>query len=325
MHKYLHKALKRHCNEFFSMTEEEQIVFKLTDNVKLHKKIRKFVKKKIGVKGKINPPDQLLLNTILLPFQGIGPNDFMLNEFNWDEDILKFKDLYEYNIEAHEFQETSNVRDFSEYISKPLFNRFNDWARASINDKFYYMNVLSYQIWLYYASEDASFNWFEDNIPYDYVDGKDHGKEVEGGLLWDMVLDADGNEGYHEHMSEFSRKWINARYDEDLANDQFGNNVFVIDKTDDILDPSLDYIFGSVDVLRELTFLNFINDCEKVRGNPTELLEFEVERKNDFSEAMDSEFAKIQSKPSSDFESRAQKKRKRDLIIAPGALDELQE
>ena len=34
-----------------------------------------------------------------------------------------------------------------------------------------------------------------------------------------------------------------------FAADEFTDVVFVIDKTDDILDPSIDYIFGSLDVM----------------------------------------------------------------------------
>ena len=325
MHKYLRKALKRHHKEFFKMSEEEQTIFKLTDHAKLYKKVRKFVKKKLGVKGKLNPKQQLDLNTIMLPFQGIGPNDFMLNEHDWDEKILSFKDLYEYNIQYHDFQETGYGDDSTEYTPKPLFNRFNCWARANIKDKFYYLNVLSYQIWLYYAADGISFDWLDENIPYDYVDGENHNKKVKGGYLWDMVLDANGLEGYHEHMSAFSHKWINEKYDADIAADQFGDAVYIIDKTDDLLDPSLDYLFGSMNVLHNITFLDFINDCEKVQGDPTELLEFAAERKSEYEEAMNAEFAKIQLKPSTDFESRAEKKKKRKVIIAPGALDGLEE
>ena len=325
MHPYLRQALMRYHNEFFAMTEEEQAVWKLTDKEHLDKKIRKFIKKKVRKRGKLNPAQILEKNSILLPYQGIGPNDFMMNEFDWNEKILRFKNLYEYNENNHEYQEECNLRDFSEYVTKPLFNRFSSWARANVNGKFNYLNLNSYQIWLYYDADNNSFDWLDKNIPYDFVPGKDNGKKVRGGYLWDMNLDAGGLEGYHEHMSTFSREWTNAKYDEDCAADAFGDVVFVIDNTEDKLDPSLDYIFGSTAVLKHLTFMNFIDDCEKVHGDSAKLLELKEARKVEFYEAMDTEFAKIKLKPSSEYESRADIKKKRSVTIADGALDDLEE
>lgn len=327
MHKFLYQALKRHHNEFFAMTEEEQTVWKLTDKDEVDKKIRKFVKKKVRKRGKLNPEQVLESNTIILPYQGIGPNDFMMNEFDWDEKILRFKNLYEYNENWHEYQETSSEKDFDGYVPKALYNRFNGWARANINDKFNYLNILSYQIWLYYGVDNLSFEWIDKNIPYDFVPGKDNGKKVKDGYLWDMDLDANGLEGYHQHMSTFSNNWVNAKYDEDLLTDEFGDVVFVIDKTEDELDPSLDYIFGSLPVLKDITFINFIDDCKKIQGDSTKLLELEATRELEFNKAMDDEFAKIKQKPSSEYESRADKKKKnkRSVTIAEGALDGLVE
>lgn len=325
MHPYLRQALMRHHNEFFEMTEEEQTVWKLTDKDYVDKKIRKFVKKKVRKRGDLNPEQLLEFNTIILPYQGIGPNDFMMNEFDWDEKILRFKNLYEYNADNHEYQEKCNARDFSEYEPKPLYNRFGSWARANVNGKFNYLNLTSYQLWLYYDADNNSFDWLDKNLPYDYVPGKDNGKKVKGGYLWDMNLDANGLEGYHEHMSKFSREWTNAKYDEDLEANEFGDVVFVIDKTDDILDPSIDYIFGSLDVLKRLTFIDFINDCEKVPGDSAIFLELEAKRKAEFFEAMDTEFEKIKLKPSSEYESRADIKKKRSVTVADGAFDNLGE
>ncbi len=224
----IRQALVRYHNEFFAMNEEEQAIWKLSDKDHLDKKIRKFVKKKIRKRGELNPTQLLEYNAAILPYQGIGPNDFMMNEFDWNEKILRFKNLYEYNEHNHEFQESSNERDFTDYTPKPLYNRFNSWARANVEDNFYYLSLYSYQMWLYYAVDGASFDWLDENLPYEFVPGPNNGKKVKGGFLWDMVIDADGLEGYHEHMSDFSRKWINAKYDADLSDNTFGDAVFII-------------------------------------------------------------------------------------------------
>lgn len=323
MHSILRQALMRHHGAFFGMSEEEQTLFKLQDHDDIDKKIKEFIKDKLGMKHgeRKNSPEQILeYNTINLPYIGIGPNSFVLSEWIWNEKILRFKSLYEANKDNHEFQESSNVKDFKGYEAKELFNRINDWARAFVDDEFYYLNLFSYQIWLYYDIEDISFKWFEENIPHDYVSGPNDGKETKGGTIWDMVLDANGQEGWYDHMSEFSRNWNRDKYDADILDDsKFGNSVYIVDgKNDDPTDPALNYIFGSMEVLRDITYLNFVNDCEKAKGDPSELFDLKITRAAEFSTAMDKEFERIKQTMKPD---EVMKKEKRKVVVADGAFD----
>jgi hypothetical protein len=328
MHSFLRQALMRYHNEFFTMTEEEQTLFKLQDHDELDKKIRLFIEDKIGMPhGDYEATAEQVLeyNKINLPYIGIGPNSFMLNEFHWNEEILRFKNLYEANADDHDFQEQAMIDDFDkDYVKKPLYNRINQWARAFVDGEFYYLSLNNYAMWLFYDMDRITFEWLDENIPYDYVSGKDDGKEVDGGYLWDKELDANGQEGWHQHMSDFSRDWTRNQYDADLNDaDRFGDYVYMVDRDDsDPTDPSLTYIFGSLEVLRKITYYDFVNDCEKVKGDPAELLELRDARRVEYRSALNDEFERIKkTKPPGLVEER----KTRDVVIAEGALDSLEE
>ena len=321
MHPYLRQAFMRYHNEYFSMSEEEQTRFKLQEHDKLDEKISRLIEKKIRKRGKLNNEQRFEFNKISLPYRGIGPNSFMLNEFDWNEKILDFKNLYKYNENFHNFQENACVEDFTGYEARPLFNRFNCWARAYVKDEFYYLNVLSYQMWLYYALDNASMFWLDKNIPHDYVSGPDDGKKTKGGYLLDMQLDAHGLEGYYDHMNKFSHKWINEFYD-NLENDRW-DNVFAVPCKDngDPLDPAIDYIFGSMDILKEITFVNFIEDCEKVHTSNEELLLTKTRALELYEIEMVAEFVRIQDTPSKEFE--RDKSEDMQVVMAPEALESM--
>ena len=327
MHPYLRQALMRHHNEFFEMSEEEQTLFKLQDHDELDKKIRIFIEDKIGMphgEYKASPKQILEYNTINLPYLGIGPNSFMLNEWGWNEKVLRFKNLYEANEHNHDFQEQGMVDDFDpDYVKKPLYNRVSEWARAFVDDEFYYLNLFNYAIWLYYATDELMFEWLDKNIPYDYVSGKDDGKKVKGGFLWDKDLDANGLEGWHKHMSNYAHDWINARFDVDTMENRFGNCVYVVDHdTHDPTDPCIAYVFGSLEVLRDITYYDFINDCKKLEADPTEMIEYKDARCVEFKAAMDDEFEHIKKTMSPE---KVEEAKTRNITVADGALDALEE
>ncbi len=326
MHPILRQALMRHHPDYFAMSEEEQTLFKLQDHADLDEKMRIFIEDKIGMPHgdyKASHEQILEFNTINLPYIGIGPNSFMLNELGWNEKILRFDSMYEANAHNHDFQEQGMADDFDEdYIKKPLYNRVSDWARAFVDDEFYYLNIFNYATWLFYDMDEIMFEWLDKNIPYDYVPGKDDGKKTKGGFLWDKELDANGLEGWHRHMNTFAHEWIAARFDIDITENKFGDCVYKVDSmTDDPTDPSLAYVFGSLEVLRKITYYDFVNDCKKVEADPAPLLEFQEQRRAEFKAALAAEFEHIKKTMAPD---KVVDKKIRDVIIADGALDGLE-
>ena len=319
MDRILHAALMRHHNDFFKMTKEEQEVFKLQEHDELNEKIHTYVMKALDYgEDEDNPEKQLEYNKIVLPYRGIGHGYFMLNEFDWNEDILKHKNLYEYNEAYHNWQEEALKDDenFPDAESSELYNRFASWARVIINGEFHYLNLNSIQIWLQWELEEFSGDWIDKEIPHEYVPGPDNGKKVDGGYLWDMRTDANGLEGWYEQIQSFSYKWMQETFEN--HKDVF-NKVYIIDTSENEFDPSKDYIFGSLNILKEITFKNFINDCEKVKGDIKDIIDYKDKVMNEFKSALENELVKIKKTAPN----VVKFKKKMKVVMSDEALDDL--
>ncbi|VAW58917.1 hypothetical protein MNBD_GAMMA08-1550 [hydrothermal vent metagenome] len=309
----------RYHNEFFAMSPEEQDNWKLSEHDEIDKQVREFVKKELGHDDDNNDHEKVYeYNAIMLDYLGIGPNKFMMNEFDWDLKTANTDSLYTYNKKYHEWQENacSDDENFDDYEKKELYNRFANWARAEVDSKFYYLNLDSLQMWIQWQLDDISYDWMEKHIPHDYVSGKDDGKKVEGGSLWDMRLDAHGLEGWYEQMRDFGYKWTSDQYNK---HEELGDVVFVVDKTENIYDPSLDYIFGSLDVLKQLSFRDFIQDAEKLKGDNDVLMAYRDKVCAEFSNALDAEFEKVKKTAPN----VVKLKKKMKVVMSDQALEDL--
>lgn len=320
MNSTLTRALMKYHNDFFTMTEEEQNLFKLQDHSELDEKIQAFVYKDLGITADENDSGNLLLqyNAAVLPYRGIGKNSFMLNEFDWNEKILSYKNLYEYNESYHEYQETALVDDefFDDYKPDELYNRFNSWARAFVDEKFYYLNLFSMEMWLFWSLEEFALDWIAEKIPYDYVSGENDGKMTLGGYQWDKRLDANGLEGWYEQINEFSNDWLNKLHEEKQNE---WDKVFVIDTSENENDPTLDYIFGSMDVLKKITFENFVEDCENVHGDANEIIAYKDVKLAEFKKALEDALVEIKKTAPN----VVKMKKKMKVIITDEALSDL--
>lgn len=325
MNSIITRALMRYHNDFFKMTEEEQDVFKLQDHEELDDKVEAFVREELNIpEADRNNRETLEYNSIVLHYSGIGPNYFMLNEFGWREEVLKYKNFYEYNEGNHNYQEEAFFEDenFEGYKKEDLYSRLSEWARVEIDNEFFYLNIFNYQIWVYYALEEAEHDWIDDNIPYDLVSGPDDGKKTDGGTLWDMRRDAKGKEGWLEQMFEFARKWTTDFYD-DIKHKDMVDMVFINDTSgkDFEGDPNKDYIFGSIEVLKEISFKTFVEDCDRMQGDSELAYQFRDNAIKDFRKALDEHFIEVQKTPPNVLKIPTKKKMK--VAFADGALDDL--
>jgi len=325
MNKIITKALMRHHNEFFTMTEEEQDIFKLQDHEELDDKIEAFIYKEIGIDPETNNHLEILeYNKVNLHYLGIGPNYFMLNEFGWREEVLKYKNFYEYNEGNHIYQEEAFSEDenFPDYKKQDLYNRLQEWARVEVNGEFNYLNIFSYQIWVYNALEDAEMDWIDKNLPYELVSGKNDGKRVDGGTLFDMHRDANGKEGWLDQMMDFSHIWIRDYYDSILYDNKW-DCVFINDTSgkDFDGDPNKEYIFGSLDIMKNVAFTSFVEDCEKHKGDSSLVENFCDQAIKELNAALDEKFVEVQKTPKNLF--KLKKKKKMNIVFADGAFDGL--
>ncbi|MFQ5561468.1 MAG: hypothetical protein ACE5FU_12920, partial [Nitrospinota bacterium] len=87
--------------------------------------------------------ESLQFNSTILPLQGIGENDFFLNEY-MSKTLLDFETLHDYCYEDHLFQEGEKEKDFDDYKPMPYRGRiYGSWARLNIGGAFYYANLWS--------------------------------------------------------------------------------------------------------------------------------------------------------------------------------------
>jgi len=321
MNKILQRAMIRHCNEYFTMTPEEQDAFRLADHDDLDKKISDFIYKEMDYsEDDKDAAKQLEYNKIVLGYNGIGRPPFLLNEFDWNTKILNHKTLYDYNTWYHNWQEEACEDDenYTDYKPSELYNRFAAWARAEINDEFFYINLVSLQMWLYWRLEEFSFDWIDKEIPNKFVPGPDNGKKVKGGYTWDMRTDAKGLEGWYEQINDFSHEYLNKKYDEVL---ELNNVVYIIDTTEDDFDPAKDYILGSLDVLKEITFIDFVKDCDKVVGNNDDIHKLEKEELEKFKTALENKLVEVKKTPPN----MMKLKKKKGIVMTEDALDDLED
>ena len=87
----------------------------------------------------------LLLNSTLLPFQGIGENDFFLNECLADGvTLLDFETLGDYARDDHEFQEQARKDEDPAFEIRPYRGDLHPrWARLNIDGEFHYATFIS--------------------------------------------------------------------------------------------------------------------------------------------------------------------------------------
>jgi len=325
MNSIITRALMRYHNNFFKMTEEEQEIFKLQEHEELDAKVSEFVNKEIDFvdsRDEHNSKKLLERNKIALHYNGIGPNYFTLNEFGDADDVLKFKNLYDYNENKHNFQEDGWAEDTPDYKKLELFNRLSEWARAEIDGKFNYINIFSYQIWIYYALEAFESEWIEDHIPYEYVSGPENGKKTKGGTIWDMHPDANGKEGWLEQMRDFARDWTTAWYDKEIHENKW-DVVFINDTSgqDFIGDPNMEYIFGSIDTLKKVSFRTFVDDCEKLKGDSEIAYQYRDNIIKELRVALEEKFVEVQKSPPGEMKVRT--KESMTVKMADGAIDDM--
>ena len=308
------------------MTPEEQDVWKLQEHHEIDEKVRDYVEFAVGFDEELHSHDDEMLlkvNEIMLPYRGIGPNCFMLNEFDWNEEILKFKNLYEYNEDYHNFQEEARKNEpalfGNDYTPEPLYNRFSHWARAFIDGEFYYLMLEAMHTWIYFALDDFALKWIEKEIPHTYKKTSKHGKKEDGGYVWDMRADAYGKEGWLEQIRDYSyRRMTELALETERKHAR--DYVFIEDTSNEReFDPSKTYSFGSLNVLKYITFRNFIEDCEKMKGDINIVLDIKKQALEQFEKDLEIALEKIKKTPPNVVKFG----KKRKIIMSDQALDDL--
>lgn len=208
------------------------------------------------------------LNSTLLLLQGIGEDCFWLNESLGEHTLRDFTTLYDYDYADHSFQETARSEESPDYAVKPYRCRLHlTWARLFIDGRFHYATLSMAAAYILSAIDDAGEELIGTIIPHKYVHGKNHGKRKGAGTIYDMVVDAAGQESQlHQLRDRFLKQYLNERYENLQQNfDQdAAKTVFFIDKST-AEENNVEIIFTDQTALRHVRLRSFMQDCRSIQ------------------------------------------------------------
>ena len=264
-----------------------------------------------------------VLNWASLLTKGIGKDFIMLNEFMAeDKTLLDFKTLYDYDYADHLYQEKARKEESKEYKGADYYAfRWPPWIRLLIEDNFWYSNFTSVATHLNDGIEEAGNDYIKQLIPYDYVEGKEHGKKAKGGFSWDMKQDANGLE---RQLEELQHRWHpylqNCWLDISKQNAKLDLAVYTKDFDWDN-DPHRCFIFTNENTLKKVRWRHFLSDIKPLMADYSILekqLNEEVEKAKIF---LDKQYQDIMD----NFDPNVIKLRKKmKVVMSSSALDDLE-
>lgn len=229
----------------------------------------------------------LLLNSTLLPFQGIGENDFLLNEWLADGvSLLDFETLGDYARDDHEFQDEARKKEDPAYEIRPYQGDLHPcWARLNIDGEFHYATLVS--------------------LAKHLVD----------------TLDETGSEQIEALIPQRYDEYLSARHERVL--DQFDEEAMqqiYIQRETQGLEAHIRFIFSDKSALDAVRFRQFFSDYQRIAGDITELAVVIAQEKQAAVEFLQAQYRDIKK----NFDpSVVPLRKKRKIVLADGALDDL--
>ncbi|MCB1758645.1 MAG: hypothetical protein KDI68_02535 [Gammaproteobacteria bacterium] len=262
------------------------------------------------------------LNWARLLTTGVGEDCIYLNECMADgKTLLDFPTLYDYDYADYLFQEEARKRDFPDYKGIEYYAyQHPSWVRLLMHEQFYYATFTSLATYMLDEVESAGEEIIRQLIPHEYVDGKNHGKQEKGGFLWDVKIDAAGQEA---QLDELRNRWNGYQRERWLAlsesNVRRPPAVYVHDKDWDD-DPDRFFVFSNEGTLKQIRWRHFLSDCNSLMADYVEvekLFAKEIDRANAW-------LVKNHQDIQDNFDPKVVKlRKKRKVILTESALDDL--
>lgn len=274
----------------------------------------------------LSSPQRHLMNAYTTALTGIGENSLRLCELQGTEfDLSQFDSLYDYDHQEYEYQERARHKDSPEAAPTKNYQLYlnHNWVRMlDSKGDFYYSTHSSLSYYVFDALDALSSEMIETLIPYELVEGEQHGKNVDGGMLWDYRTDANGLEAELDELKCRQRTFINEAYSR--LNNEFNaettNEVYFVKHGDEFDGPSWDIIVNNAQTAKKLSFMHFLHDCEAYlqtneklealqERESIKLKAFLIDAHRDIIENFDPKVVKL--------------KKKMNIVMSPKALDGL--
>lgn len=305
----LERAVNLLIPEYFSWDEQTQEKFRMFMTSDLKFKFHQFIlKEAFGIEvadddafddawGDMSNHDTTKFNAILLPLYGIGEDLFFLNEhFDFEESILNFETLYQYDFDDFQFQEADR-KTREGYCARAYCGSLHAaWARLVVDDKFYYASLSMVSRYFWMELGDFEYDCIQELIPYDFYPGENHGKPTENGCsIHDMRINANGLELQLEELRQRARQYLEIagnRIAEDYDN-RPELHVIILDQSTEG-DPYLHILFSNWKVLQKIQFKTFMRDCRAFeKKDHSELLQRVTDEKIQFKMFLDEQYKDI--------------------------------
>jgi hypothetical protein len=317
---------------YFSWTTPEQERYRLTlpdeDEFRIQQRLLKQLfdiqantQEELDTASELfNDEQAFLFNDAMLYFQGIGDDQFYLNEYLAENTtLLDFETLYDYDYDDHCFQENARQEQMSDYVVQPYRGALSyRWARLRIEGAFCYACLSTVANYLCGAADDIGFDLINELIPHEYVSGQRHGQPAKGGTLFDQKLVANGQEGQLEELQRRYYRYMGERqqaaaHDFDAKAQQ---RVYQVDKSQP-LDPHRSFVFTDKTALQAVRFRHFMADCQAIIGDQQELDALIEQERQAAAEFLERNYQDIMK----NFDPKVvQFRNKRNIVIADGAL-----
>jgi len=263
---------------FFSYQMEEQNKLRQHFFMDQYEKVACFLYRelfclKYDAESEENSPlqgdQQHLLNAYTTALCGIGDNRFKLCEFqSSDFDLSAYQTVYDYDLQDFGYQQKA-IKEHSSEDRHPQEYRLylnHNWVRI-LDDAgiFYYGTHSSLAYYLSDALEQSMRSTIQTLIPNKLVEGETHGKEVDGGELWDYKTEAGGLEAEVEELQSRGRQYIRETYERlnEAFHESKSNEVYFEKYDDEVHGPFWDVIINNAATAKKISFMHFLKDCEK--------------------------------------------------------------
>jgi hypothetical protein len=331
----LRQAVIRVKPDYFALSNAEREHYRLRLNTKDEFRIRQAVLKDVfGIVANtteeldatldtFDDNQYLLLNSTLLPLQGIGEDNFFLNEYlPTDVTLLDFSTVGDYTRDDHRFQEQARTQEDPDYKIRAYRGDIHRcWARLMIDGAFHYAVISSLAGYLTDMLDEAGFDRIDELIPCQYDVGPNHGNREGNGYVYDKRLNAGGLEGQLQALRDRYYTYMKERYEALLErfNTSPATCVYMRDRTRDN-EPQKDFVFSDATALDAVRFRHFVSDCRRITGDPAEVdhliaqekhlaLDFLANTNKDIMDNFDPTVVKL--------------RRKRKIILADDTLKDL--
>ncbi|GMQ88475.1 MAG: hypothetical protein BMS9Abin08_1725 [Gammaproteobacteria bacterium] len=331
----LRRAIIRAIPEYYAWPEAEQEQYRL--NVSRGKifRIRQSLLKTLfdidtnseeqldDAMNEFDDEQYLLLNSTLLPFQGIGKNNFFLNEQLTDEvTLLDFSTLGDYARDDHRFQQQARKREDPAYEVQPYRgDLFPSWARLTIDGEFSYATLFSLAARLRDVMDETGTERINELIPHDYIEGKNHGKQERQGTVFDLQVDAAGKEPQLDELQHRYYKYMHARYEHLLDQfDKASKQRVYIQRIEPHREPHINFVFSDKSAFDAVRFRHFHQDCEHIAEDIIELDTLAKQEQKETVKFLDKNYCDILDNYDP---SVIRLRKKRKIILADSVLDDL--